>query len=68
MLVRGHSYIESCHSLHENDAKFQNQPPSKYLYVKMPNFPKLDVYNFRYKNNVGVLMKIFFLSYKFIIK
>ena len=58
--VRGHSHIESSHSLRENDAKFQAHPPST-LHVKMPNLPKIDVYNFRYKISVGILMKLFFL-------
>ena len=65
--VRGHSLIESSHSLDENDAKFQTHPPST-LHVKMPNLPKIDVYNFRYKISVGILMKLFFLSHKCINK
>ena len=32
----------------------------------MPNLPKIDVYNFRYKIKLGILMKIFFLSCKYI--
>ena len=42
--------MESSPSLHENDAKFQLQthPPST-LHIKMPNLPKIDVYNSRYK-------------------
>ena len=42
--------------------------PVYTLYVKMPNLPKIDVYNFRYKINVGILMKLFFLSHKWINK
>ena len=45
---RGHSHMESSHSLFENDAKFQTHPYST-LHVKMPNMPKIGVYNFRYK-------------------
>ena len=52
--VRGRSHIESSHSLRQNDAKLQTHPPST-LNVKMPNLPKIDVYNFRYKS-VGILM------------
>ena len=53
--------MESSPSLHENDAKFQLQthPPST-LHIKMPNLPKINVYNFRYKISVGILMKLFF--------
>ena len=32
----------------------------------MPNLPKIDVYNFRYKIKLGILTKIFFLSCKYI--
>ena len=42
--------------------------PVYNLYVKMPNLPKIDVYNFRYKISVGILMKLFFLSHKCINK
>ena len=66
-LVKGHSHTESSHSLRENDAKFQTHPPST-LQVKMPNLPKIDVYNFRYKISVGILIKLFFLSQKCINK
>ena len=61
------SHIESSHSLHENDGKFQTYPPST-LHVKMPNLTKIDVYNFRYKISVGMLMKLSFLSHKCINK
>ena len=47
-LVRGHLHIESSHSLHENDAKFQTHPPST-PHIKISTLPKVDVYNFRYK-------------------
>ena len=30
---------------------FQTHPPST-IHVKMPNLPKIDAYNFRYKMNV----------------
>ena len=63
----GHLHIESSHSLRQNDAKCRAHPPST-LHVKMPNPPKIDVYNFRYKTNVGILMKTFFLSHKCINK
>ena len=65
--VRGHSHIESFHSLRENDANFQTHPLST-LHVKMPNLPKIDAYKFRYKISVGILMKLFFLSHKCINK
>ena len=65
--VRGHSHIESSKSLHENDAKFQTHPPST-LHVKIPNLPKIDVYNVRYKISIGILMKLFFPSHKYINK
>ena len=65
--VRGQSHIESSHSLHENDAKFQTHLQST-LHVKMTNLPKIDVYNFRYKISAGILMKLFFLSHKCIHK
>ena len=65
--VRGHSHITSSQSSRENDAKCQTHPPST-LHVKIPNLPKIDVYNFRYKISVGVLMKLFFLSHKWINK
>ena len=58
--VRGHLHIESSHSLRENDAKFQSHPPST-LHFKMLNRPKINVYNFRYKVSVRILMKLFFL-------
>ena len=58
-LCKGPSNIESSHSLRENDAKFQTHPPST-LQVKMPNLAKIDVYNFRYKTSVGILIKLFF--------
>ena len=63
----GHSYTESSHTLHENDAKFQTHPPS-ILHVKMSNLLKVDVYNLRYKICVEILMKIFFLLHKCINK
>ena len=54
--VRGHLHIESSSSLHENDARFQfqTQQPST-IYVKMPNLPKIDIYYFRYKIEVGCI-------------
>ena len=65
--LRDHSRIESSHSLRQNDAKLQTHPPST-LHVKMPNLPKIDVYNFRYKISIGILMKLFFLSHECIYK
>ena len=65
--VRGHSHIESFHSLRENDTKFETHPTS-ILYVKMPNLLKIIVHNFTYKICVGILMRLFFLSYKCINK
>ena len=65
--LRGHSRIESSHNLRQNDAKLQTHPPST-LNVKMPNLPKIDVYNFRYKSGEGIFMKLFFLSHKCINK
>ena len=53
--LRGHPDIESSHT------------PST-LHVKMPNLPKIHVYNFRYKISVGMLMKLFFHSHKWINK
>ena len=48
--LRGHSHMESSPSLHENDAKFQLQThPPGTLHIKMPNLPKINVFNFRYK-------------------
>ena len=44
--LKGHSHIQSSHSLRQNDAKLQTYPPST-LNVKMPNLPKIDVYNFK---------------------
>ena len=44
----GNSHIESSHSLRQYDAKLQTHPPST-LNVKMPNLPKIDVYNFKLK-------------------
>ena len=38
------------------------------LDMKYSTLPKIDVYNFRYKICVGILMKIFFLSHKCINK
>ena len=61
--LRGHAHIESPHSLCQNDSKLQTHPLST-LNVKMPNLPKIDVYNFRYKISVGILMKFFFLLHK----
>ena len=49
--VRGHSHNRTTHSLRENDAKFQTHTPSAF-HVKIPNLPKNDVYNFRYKASV----------------
>ena len=61
------SHIESSHSLRHNDAKLQTHPPST-LNAKMLDLPNIDVYNFRYKVSVGILMKLFFLSHKCINK
>ena len=66
-LCKGYSLIKSSHSLRENDAEFQNHPPST-LNVKMPNLPKIDVYNSRYEISLGILMKLFFLLHKCIDK
>ena len=63
----GHSHIESSHSLHENYVKFQTNPSSTF-HVKMPNLPKINVYKFRYKICVEILMKLLFLSHKCINK
>ena len=65
--LRGHSHIECSHSLHQNDSKLQTHPPST-LNIKMLNLPKINVYNFRYKIRVGILIKLFFLSHKCINK
>ena len=43
--LRGHSNIESSHSLRQNDAQTH---PLSTLNVKMSNLPKIDVYNFKY--------------------
>ena len=64
---RGHSHIKPSDSLCQNDAKFQTHPPST-LHIKIPNLLKIDVYNFRYKISVGILMKLFFLSHNCINK
>ena len=45
-----------------------SRPTHCNLHVKMTNLPKIDVYNFRYKIRVGILMKLFFLSHKCINK
>ena len=45
--IRVHAHIESSHSLRQNDAKLQTYQHST-LNVKMPDPPKIDVYNFRY--------------------
>ena len=63
--LRGHSHIESSHSLRQNDPMLQTYPPSAPN-VKMPNLPKIDVYNFKFKISVGNSMKLFFLSHKYI--
>ena len=63
IVVRGLLHIESSQSLRQNDTKFQTHPPTT-LHVKMPNLSKIDVYNFGYKINVGILMKISVLPYK----
>ena len=60
-------YVESSHSLCQNDAKFQNHSPS-ILQVKTPHLQKIDAYNFIYKINFANLMKLFFLSHKCIKK
>ena len=44
----------------QNDAKLQTHPPST-VNVQMPNLPKIDVYNFKYKISVGNLVN--FLSF-----
>ena len=59
--------MELPHSLHEKDARFQAHPPNT-LHVKMLSLPKINVYNFRYKISVGILMKHFFLPHKSINK
>ena len=43
-ILRDHSNIESSHSLSQNDANFQTHPATTF-HVKMPNMPKIDVYN-----------------------
>ena len=53
--LRGHLHIECSHSLHQNDAKLQTHPPST-LNAKMLHLPKINVYNFRYKIGVGILI------------
>ena len=58
--VRGYSYFESSHSFCQNDTKFQIHLPI-ILHFKMPNLRKIDIYNFRYKISVEILMKLFFL-------
>ena len=65
--LRVHSHIESSHSLRQNDARLQTDPPST-LNVEIPNMPKINVYNFKYKISVGNVMKLFFLSHKCINK
>ena len=64
--VRGHSHIESSHSLSQNDATLKTYLPI-ILNVKMPNLPKIDVYNFIYKISVGNMIKLFFL-YTFLVE
>ena len=66
-LCKGSLTYQISHSLCQNDAKFQTHPPST-LHVKMPNLSKIDVYNFRYRISVGILMKLSFLSHKCINK
>ena len=61
---RGHSHIEYSHSLCQNDTKVQNQPPSTFN-IKMPDLPKIDVYNCKYIISVG---NLFFVSHKCINK
>ena len=56
-ILGGHSYIESSNSLRQNNAKLQTHPHST-LNVKMPNLPKIDIYNFKYKISIGILMKL----------
>ena len=65
--VRSHSYIESSHSLRQNGTKLQTHLPST-LNAKVLNLPKINVYNFRYKITVGILIKVFFLLHKCIYK
>ena len=55
--------MKSSQSLRENDAKFQTHSPST-VHIKIPNLPK--IYNFSYKISVGILMKLFFLSHKYL--
>ena len=58
----GYSHMKSSHSLRQNDAKFQSHPLST-LHNKMPNLPKINVYNFGYKISVAILIKRFFFSH-----
>ena len=64
-LLRDNSHIEASDSLCQNDVKLQTHLPST-INVKMPNLPKIDVYNFKYKISVGNLMKLLFLSHQYI--
>ena len=41
----------------------RSRPTHTALCVEMPNLQKIDVYEFRYKTSVGILMKLFFLSH-----
>ena len=66
-LIGGHLYIESSHSLCQNDTKLQTHPAS-ILNVKMLNLPKIDAYNFKYKISVRNKTKLFFLLHKCINK
>ena len=42
----------------QNGGTFQTHTQTT-LCVEMPNLPKIDVYEFRYKTSVGILMKLF---------
>ena len=44
--LRGHSHIQSFHSLRQNSAKLQTHPSSTRN-VEIPNLPKIHVYNFK---------------------
>ena len=66
-LCKGLLTYQSFHSLDQNDVKFRSHPPST-LHVKMPNLPKINIYNLRYKISVVILMKLFYLSHKYMNK
>ena len=58
--LRSHLHIKSSHSLRQNDGKLQNHPPT-ILNLKIPNLPKIDVYNFKYKISARNIRKLSFL-------